>query len=84
MVEVFSKNLCLFPHQQMSVVKMLILPKFIYKFNTVAIKIPIIIIFGFLELHPYSIWRFPGWGQIGAVTAGLHHSHSNMRSKLCL
>ena len=31
-----------------------------------------------------SIWRFPGWGRIGAVAAGLHQSHSNEGlSRIC-
>ena len=28
--------------------------------------------------------KFPGWGPIGAVAAGLHHSHSNVGSELRL
>ena len=34
-----------------------------------------------------GIWKFPGLvprGRIGAVATGLHHSHSNVGSKLCL
>ena len=31
-----------------------------------------------------SIWKFPGWGQIGVAAAGLRHSHSNARSEPCL
>ena len=31
-----------------------------------------------------GIWRFPGWGLIGAVAAGLGQSHSHTRSKPCL
>ena len=27
-----------------------------------------------------SIWKFPGWGQIGATAAGLHYRCSNARS----
>ena len=30
---------------------------------------------------PHSIWRFPGWSGIGALAAGLHHSHSKARSE---
>jgi len=30
---------------------------------------------------PCSIWRFPGWGRIGATATSLHHSHSNARSE---
>ena len=26
------------------------------------------------------VWRFPGWGRIGAVAASLRHSHSNAKS----
>ena len=31
--------------------------------------------------HTCSMWRFPGWSQIGAVAAGLCHSHNNARSE---
>ena len=31
--------------------------------------------------HSLGIWRFPGQGQIGAVAASLHQSHSNARSE---
>ena len=31
-----------------------------------------------------DIWRFPGWGQIGAIAAGLYQSHSNAGSELRL
>ena len=27
----------------------------------------------FRAAHTQSTWRFPGWGKIGAVAAGLHH-----------
>ena len=45
------------------------------------------ILFYFLFLSFYhflgcshGIWKFPGWGLIRAVAAGLHHSHSNAGS----
>ena len=31
-----------------------------------------------------GIWRFPGWGLIGAVAAGLCQGHSNAGSELSL
>ena len=40
-------------------------------------------LFGFLGLHP-RIWKFPGWGSIRAVAAGLHHSHSNCQIQATL
>ena len=33
------------------------------------------------EGHSRGIWRFPGWGLIGAVAADLHHTHSNLGSE---
>ena len=39
------------------------------------------LIFYFFEGCTCSIWRFPGYGRIGAAAAGLHHSHSNARSE---
>ena len=35
----------------------------------------------FSRAASHTTWRFPGWGQIGAVAAGLHQSHSNAGSK---
>ena len=32
--------------------------------------------------HTCGIWKFLGWGQIGAAAAGPHHSHSDARSEL--
>ena len=32
--------------------------------------------------HTHGIWKFQGRGPIEAAAAGLHHSHSNARSKL--
>ena len=31
-------------------------------------------VFVLLQLH---VWKFLGWGPIGAAAAGLHHNHSN-------
>ena len=33
----------------------------------------------FVLFRAAGIWRFPGWGQIGAAAAG--HSHSHTRSE---
>jgi len=41
----------------------------------------------FVLLHRASAMAYGGSqarGQIGAVAAGLHHSHSNVRSEPCL
>ena len=41
---------------------------------------PLLFFFFFLVLFraaPMAMWRFPGWGLIGAVAASLGHSHSN-------
>ena len=40
--------------------------------------------FDFLGLHPRAYGGFLAKGRIGAVAAGLHHSHSNARAKLLL
>lgn len=36
----------------------------------------------FLNGHTCCIWQFQAQEQIGAVAETLHHSHSNLRSKL--
>ena len=38
-------------------------------------------VFCLLEGCTCSLWRFPGWGSVGAVAAGLRQSHSNARSE---
>ena len=42
--------------------------------------------FCFLGLHPQymEVSKFPPRGRIGATPASLHHSYSNVGSKLCL
>ena len=34
-----------------------------------------------LQGHTFSIWKFPGQGQIRPMAASLHHSHRNVGSK---
>ena len=50
-------------------------------------SVPFIYLFIYLGLFRAALaayGRFQARGQIGAVAAGLCHSHSNMGSKLCL
>ena len=43
-----------------------------------------VLFFGLLRAVPMAYGGSHARGQIGAVAAGLYHSHSNTRSKLCL
>ena len=44
----------------------------------------IIIFFWLFKAAPMAYGGSQAGGQIGAIAAGLHHSHSNTRSKPCL
>ena len=61
---------------------MIVTPRTLYFFQFIYMCI-YTYIYCFLGLHPQHMESsFMGW--IGAVAAGLHHSHSHARSKPCL
>ena len=54
-----------------------------YRYIDIYISI-YIVFFAFSRAAPAAYRGSQARGRIGAVASGLHHSHSNMGSKLCL
>ena len=55
----------------------------IFKAGDLPQHIHLFFFFFFSPLYGFTcgIWKFPGWGRIGATAASLCHSHSSARSE---